>query len=71
MRLGRVVLGNDIKTNTMKVTLQFETGKPRFGRHKGLWTLTKEFKDEKHMDNFISYIIRTKGYMLDEVYINE
>ncbi len=55
----------------MKVTLQFETGKPRYNGGKGLWTLTKEFKDEKHMDNFISYIIRTKGYMLDELYYDE
>lgn len=54
----------------MKVTLQFETGKPRYNGGKGLWTLTKEFKDEKHMNNFISYIIRTKGYMLDELYYN-
>jgi hypothetical protein len=53
----------------MKATLQFETGKINYGKGKSLWTLTKEFKDQKHMDNFISYICRTKGYFLDEVYI--
>jgi len=53
----------------MKATLQFETGKPKYGRGKALWTLTKDFADEKHMDNFIAYICRTKGYYLDEVFI--
>jgi hypothetical protein len=55
----------------MKATLQFETGKIPYGRGKPLWTLTKEFKDQKHMDNFIAYIHRTKGYYLDEVFLEE
>ena len=45
----------------MKATIQFETGS-------GLWTVCKEFKDEKHVDNFIRYIMRTKDYYLDEVW---
>ena len=54
----------------VNVTLQFETLKPRYGGGKSLWVLTKEFNDEKHMNNFIEYICRTKGYQLDEVYYN-
>lgn len=54
----------------LNVTLQFETFKPHYGRGKALWTLTKEFKDESHIKNFISYIKKTKGYMLDEIYYN-
>jgi hypothetical protein len=54
----------------MRATLQFETGKVSYGRGKALWTMTKEFKDEKHMDNFIAYICKTKGYYLDEVYLD-
>lgn len=51
----------------MKATLQFETGKPAL-RGKGLWTMTREFKDMRHLDNFIDYICRTKNYSLDEVW---
>ena len=45
----------------MKATIQFETGS-------GLWTVQREFNDETHVDNFIKYINRTKGYFLDEVW---
>lgn len=51
----------------MKATLQFETGKPAL-RGKGLWTMTREFNDMRHLDNFIDYICRTKNYSLDEVW---
>lgn len=30
--------------------------------------ITKQFNDDRHMDNFIAYIERTRGWMLDEVY---
>ena len=53
----------------MRATLQFETGKVSYGRGKSLWTMTKEFKDEKHMDNFIAYICKSKNYLLDEVWV--
>ncbi len=33
--------------------------------------MTKTFKDRSHVDNFIAYIKRTKGYNLDELYIND
>jgi hypothetical protein len=52
----------------MKATLQFETGKPRYNGGKGLWTMTREFNDMRHLDNFIDYICRTKNYLLDEVW---
>ncbi len=52
----------------MRVKIQFETGKPSY-KGKGLWTLTKEFSNKQHMDNFIDYICRAKGYLLDEVWI--
>jgi len=52
----------------MKATLQFETGKPRYNGGKGVWTMTREFKDMRHLDNFIDYICRTKNYLLDEVW---
>jgi len=31
----------------------------------------KEFNNAKHLDNFIAYIERTKGYMFDEVWVRE
>ena len=48
----------------MNCTLSFYTG-----GHS--WWVTKTFKDRSHVDNFIAYIKRTKGYNLDELYINE
>lgn len=30
--------------------------------------IKRTFNDERHMDNFIKYICRTKGWVLDEVY---
>lgn len=32
------------------------------------WQMTKQFKNENHLNNFIKYICKTKNYMLDEVY---
>lgn len=52
----------------MKATIQFETLKEKSSGGKLLWTVTKDFNNEQHMDNFIAYICRTKGYNLDEVY---
>jgi len=48
----------------MKATISFYTG----GRS---WYVTREFKDRRHIDNFIAYIKRTKGYNLDELFIND
>ena len=31
-------------------------------------TIDKEFNDEKHLDNFIAYMERTRDWILDEVY---
>lgn len=53
----------------MKATIQFETGRPSYDGRKSLWTIDKEFNDKYHMDNFIAYICRTKGYLLDEVWV--
>ena len=55
----------------MKATIQFETGKPHYGRGKSIWTINKEFNGQRHMDNFINYITKSKGYFLDEVFIQE
>ena len=30
--------------------------------------ITKEFNDEKHLDNFIAYMERTNGWMLDDLF---
>lgn len=48
----------------MKATISFYTG-----GHS--WYVTREFKDRRHIDNFIAYIKRTKGYNLDELFIND
>ena len=49
----------------MKATLKFRTERAKD------WYVTKEFADEKHMDNFINYICRTKfGHSLDEVFLD-
>ena len=45
----------------LNATIQFNTGR-------GRWTVRKEFNDERHVDNFIRYIMRTKNYYLDEVW---
>ena len=54
----------------MKATVQFYTGitarNPR-----GTWAVRKTFKDNRHLDNFIDYIQRTKGWNLDEVWVDE
>lgn len=46
----------------MRTTLKFKTTEATD------WLMVREFKDEGHMNNFIDYICRTKGYTLDEVY---
>jgi len=48
-----------------KAQIQFYTGSA-WGR--GTWDCTKTFNDEGHLDNFIAYIERTKGWNLDEVW---
>jgi len=56
------------KKKMYKVQLVFRTGQPSYGRGRGEWVVTKEFNDKRHCDNFINYIGRTKGYMLDELF---
>jgi hypothetical protein len=53
----------------VKASIYFETGSMNMANKKSLWWVYKEFNDDKHLDNFINYIIRTKGYLLDEVHI--
>ena len=50
-----------LNTTTIHATIQFTTGS-------GMWTVRKEFNNEQHIDNFIRYIMCTKGYYLDEVW---
>lgn len=45
-----------------KMLLQFKT--EQFHN----WVITKTFNDLSHCNNFIEYIHRTKGYMLDELW---
>lgn len=33
------------------------------------WIVYKTFNDESHMNNYINYIMRTKGFTLDEIYM--
>ena len=48
----------------MKATIKFRTDRATD------WYVTKEFADEKHLDNYIGYIYRTKqGYLCDEVFL--
>lgn len=49
----------------IRAILQFHAGNAR------TWSLTKDFKDEQHIDNFIAYIKRKKGYELDELWIEK
>jgi|TARA_R110002073_G_scaffold248956_1_gene411766 hypothetical protein len=46
----------------MRATLKFKTDQGTD------WVVTKDFNDKKHKENFINYIERTKGYLLDEIY---
>jgi hypothetical protein len=32
------------------------------------WVLTRKFNDEKHIDNFIDYVCRTKRCAFDEIW---
>jgi hypothetical protein len=45
-----------------RVELQFMTDKGK------RWTIRKIFFTETHLNNFVRYIIKTKGYHLDEIY---
>jgi|TARA_R100000479_G_scaffold78701_1_gene38164 hypothetical protein len=38
------------------------------GLQQRTWSVEKEFKSKQHLENFISYIERKKGYNLDEVH---
>ena len=52
----------------LQATIQFDTRRVRYGGGKSLWTITKEFNDVRHLDNFITYIHKNKNYLLDEVW---
>ena len=58
-------MGCDSQTLVIMIlaTIQFYTDSPSG------WTVTRQFNDDSHMSNFIEYIRRTKGYNLDEVWI--
>jgi hypothetical protein len=47
------------------VTLKFKTD---FGTD---WIITRQFNDERHVDNFISLLEKKKGYLLDEIFTND
>ena len=48
-----------------RATIQFYTGSA-WG--KGTWACSKTFNNESHVDNFIAYMERTKGWNVDEVW---
>ena len=55
----------------IRATIQFDNGK-RGSWHRGGrrgWGVTREFKDQQHLDNFLAYMEREKGFTADEVYI--
>ena len=45
-----------------RVELQFKTDKGK------RWTIRRSFFTETHLNNFVRYIHKTKGYYLDEIY---
>ena len=45
-----------------RVQLQFITDKGK------RWTIRKSFFSETHLNNFVMYIMRNKGYHLDEIF---
>ena len=47
-----------------RATIQFYTGSA-WGR--GVWACSKTFSNEAHVDNFIAYMKRKKGWNVDEV----
>ena len=53
-------LAKGVKSQAIEATLQFKTDT---GRN---WKVRREFSDEKHIQNFINYIEKKKGYTLDE-----
>ncbi len=48
-----------------RATIQFHTGS---AWSKGTWACSKTFNNESHIDNFIAYMERTKGWNVDEVW---
>jgi hypothetical protein len=52
-------------TKPFAAAVQFYTGKGV----RGIWDMSKVFNDERHMDNFISFMERNKGWKLDEVWL--
>jgi len=48
-----------------RATIQFYTGSA-WGR--GTWACAKTFNSEGHVDNFINYMKRKKGWNVDEVW---
>jgi hypothetical protein len=46
----------------MKRTLKFVTWEGK------LWYVTREFSDQRHLDNYAAYMKRNKRMTLDEVY---
>ena len=47
-------------------TIEFESGAGRTG----IWRVTRTFNGLRHLDNYTNYILRTKGWHMDECYVN-
>ena len=51
-----------------RATIQFYTGST-WGR--GVWACSKTFNDEGHLDNFVAYMKRKKGWNVDELWYSK
>ena len=51
-----------------RATIQFYTGSA-WGR--GVWACSKTFKNESHLDNFVAYMKRNKGWNVDELWYSK
>lgn len=51
-----------------RATIQFYTGSA-WGR--GTWACSKTFNDESHLDNFVAYMKRKKGWNVDELWYSK
>ena len=57
-----------VKPNIMEPFEAIVTFYVNCGLQQRTWSVEKEFKSKQHLENFISYIERKKGYNLDEVH---
>lgn len=52
----------------IQATIQFNTNKGGHGDHSHKWTTTRIFAGDEHLDNYLAWMRRNKGYTLDEIW---